>query len=107
MGIIEWQSYPHLTMEFVQRLPFPRLDMTDAGDRLLHDEIAAETRVLSRTPDATASESNDSILETLVRRAFGISADESEHIDQSLEYIQRFGPLLGEVDEVDEGDETF
>jgi len=99
MGVIEWQSYPHLTMEFVRRLPLPRLDLSDPVDKLSHDQIAAEARALSTFPEVPASKQDSNVLETLVRRAFGMTTDESEHVDKALDFIEQFGPLLGVVND--------
>ena len=101
MGIVEWQSYPHLVMEFVRRLPFPKLDMNKEADKTLHDGIAAEARLLSRYPARPQAAGDDSVLEALVRRAFGLSDEESAHVDRTLNYIEQFGPLLGEVEDDD------
>ncbi len=104
LGIIEWQSYPHLTLEDLKQFPLPGLDLNNPKDKLLHDQIASEARQLSSSPNSPSSKTDDAVLEVLVRRAFGLTSDDGQIVDEALAFIAQFGPLLAEVD-VDGDDE--
>jgi len=97
MGILEWQSFPRMPLNFVQTLPFPKLNMMVEGDRLLHADICHEVLRLSRFPGRAPDKRDDTTLEILVRRAFGMTVEESEVVDGALSYVAKFGPLLGEA----------
>lgn len=101
-GNIEWQSFPRVPIDWARSLPYPELDLSKESDKLLHDEIVAEVEAISSAPGKAASHEDKGRLETLVRRAFNLSAKDGELIDTSLSFVEQFGPLLGEIDGEDE-----
>lgn len=100
-GEVEWRSFPYVTQKVIKKLPIWRPDFDQEAQALLHDQIADRVRatVERGTPPSPAE---DGAIEQLVRQTYGLTVEQSTHVDRELKKLEEYGPLLGSREEEQE-----
>jgi type I restriction-modification system DNA methylase subunit len=88
---VEWQSFPKLTHETLQRLPLHRPDPSVSGERTRHDSIVelVHQRELLASRDGHHGISKEALavdqqIETLVMDLYGLNAEQRARINSRL-----------------------